>query len=216
MNLTQDVNFPLYVRRQDLTKFLVRYELFKMAMHVHGSIIECGVLGGAGVMAWYHLSSIFEPYNHTRRIVGFDTFEGFPHVSDNDRTEEVQHHIGEMASDSYDQILGVVQEHDANRPIGHIPKVELVKGDALDTIPKYQSNNPHLIVALLYCDFDLYEPTDTALRYFLHLMPKGAIVAFDEAGNKNWPGETQALLPYLGDLKLQRMPWQSTVSYAVI
>ena len=212
MLITQDINFPLYVRRQDLTKFLMRYELFKMAMQVHGSIIECGVLGGAGAMTWYHLSSIFEPYNHTRRIVGFDTFEGFPSVSDKDGT----HEVGEMASDSYEHILGVAKHHDTDRPIGHIPRLELVKGDAIETIPKYQADNPHLIVALLYCDFDLYEPTDVALRYFLHLMPKGAVVAFDEAGNKNWPGETRAILPYLRGLKLQRMPWQSTVSYAIL
>jgi len=211
---TEDINFPLYVRRQDLTKFLVRYELFKMAVHVHGSFIECGVLGGVGVMALYHFSSIFEPYNHARRIVGFDTFAGFPAVSDKDGG----HVVGEMAEDSYEHLLAVAKEHDANRPIGQIPRLELVRGDATKTIPKYLEDNPHLLVAMLYFDFDLYAPTKTALQYFLPRMPKGAVLAFDEAGVKNWPGETLALVENIemNELKLERFEWQSTVSYAVL
>jgi len=214
VNLIQDTNFPLYVRRQDLTKFLMRYELFKMALHVHGSIIECGVFGGVGVMAWYHFSSIFEPYNHARRIVGFDTFSGFPSVSDKDGG----HVVGEMAEDSYEYLIAIAEEHDLNRPIGQIPRLELVKGDATKTIPKYLEDNPHLLVAMLYFDFDLYEPTKTALQYFLPRMPKGAVLAFDEAGVKNWPGETLALVENIemNELKLERFEWQSTVSYAIL
>ena len=33
-----------------------------------------------------------------------------------------------------------------------------------------------------------------ALKNFISRMPKGAIIAFDELNNKNWPGETVALL----------------------
>jgi len=214
MLLTQDINFPLYATRQCLTKFLVRYELFKLALPVHGHIIECGVLGGAGVMTWYHLSSIFEPYNHTRRIVGFDTFSGFPSVSEKDGI----HAKGEMADDSYEHLLALSAEHDHNRPIGHIPRLDLVRGDAVETIPQYVNANPHLLVAMLYCDFDIYAPTRMALSMLVARMPKGAVIAFDEAGIKNWPGETIALLESfdMRHLELKRFPWQSTVSYAVL
>ncbi len=47
---------------------------------------------------------------------------------------------------------------DLNRPIGHIPKVERVPRDATTTIPEYVRQNPHLVVSLLYLDFDLFEP----------------------------------------------------------
>ncbi|MGA1868163.1 MAG: hypothetical protein ACMUJM_06405 [bacterium] len=33
---------------QDLRKFICRYEIFKKNLHIHGSIIECGVLYGGG------------------------------------------------------------------------------------------------------------------------------------------------------------------------
>lgn len=41
-------NFEKYVRRQDLARFLARYELFKMIKNTKGSIIECGVHYGGG------------------------------------------------------------------------------------------------------------------------------------------------------------------------
>ena len=34
-------NFPKYVRRQNLTRFLALYEIFKNILEVKGSIIEC-------------------------------------------------------------------------------------------------------------------------------------------------------------------------------
>src|SRR5213082_885227 len=77
-------NFPKYVRRQHLKRFLALYELFKLAMPVKGSVVECGVFRGFGVMAWAKLSAMLEPENLTRRIYGFDTFSGFPEVSTKD------------------------------------------------------------------------------------------------------------------------------------
>ena len=75
-----------WARRQDITSFLARYEIFKRALRVKGSIVECGVFRGGGVMTWAKLSAVLEPNNLTRRIYGFDTFEGFRSVSDKDQT----------------------------------------------------------------------------------------------------------------------------------
>src|SRR5438093_3086295 len=75
-------NFPKYVRRQHLKRFLAMYELFKRALPVKGSIVECGVFRGFGLMSWAKLSTILEPENLTRRIYGFDTFAGFPKVNE--------------------------------------------------------------------------------------------------------------------------------------
>src|SRR5438477_13070440 len=75
-------NFPKYVPRQNLARFLARYEIFKQIKDVQGSIVECGVLFGGGLMSFAQLSAILEPYNFQRRIVGFDTFEGFPEFSE--------------------------------------------------------------------------------------------------------------------------------------
>src|ERR1700754_905596 len=84
-------NFPKYVRRQNLTRFLALYELFKRALPVKGSVVECGVHHGFGLMTWAKLSAILEPVNLTRRIYGFDTFEGFPGLAEQDVAPASRH-----------------------------------------------------------------------------------------------------------------------------
>jgi hypothetical protein len=69
--------------------------------------------------------------------------------------------------------------YDSTRFLGHVNKVQCIKGDAVVTIPDFVRDNPHVVVSLLFLDFDLYEPTVTALETFLPRMPRGAILAFD-------------------------------------
>ncbi len=207
------------MRRQDVAKFLARAELFQKVLHVQGSIVECGVYDGDGLLTWANLSAIYEPANHPRRVIGFDTFEGFPSLDAADvGSESPEAHAGGMAGASYQRIVEKIERFDADRHVGHIPKVELVQGDACVTIPGYLDDNPHLIVALLNLDFDVYAPTVTALETLIPRMPKGAVVVFDELNMADWPGETTALHDTLGigSLELRRFPFTSTLSYAVL
>jgi hypothetical protein len=207
-----------YMRRQDLTRMLVRYEIFKRILNVKGSIIECGVYRGAGLMCWANFSAVLEPANLTRRIYGFDTFAGFPAIGAEDHSSFRTGSKGELRADSYDELQTLIEAYDKNRFLGHIPRVELVPGDANTTIPEFLDRNPHLVAALLFLDFDLYEPTRTALDHFLPRMPKGAIVAFDELDYAAWPGETRAALDAVGlrSLRLERLPFDPYVGFAVL
>jgi len=218
-NLLRLQNFTLYTPRQDLTNLLVRYEIFKRVLEVQGSIVECGVLRGGGLMAWAQFSAILEPTNHQRRVVGFDTFSGFPRLSNQDRSSESEDaQPGGLAVDSYDHLRQCVDLFDMNRFIGHVPKVELVRGDAVKTIPKYLKENPQLIVSLLYLDFDIYEPTLSALKHFVPRMPKGAVIAFDELNLKDWHGESVAVLESLKlrKYRIERCSFGSVISFAQI
>src|SRR5919107_1012884 len=95
-------NFPKYVRRQHLKRFLAMYEVFKRVLPVKGSVVECGVFKGFGVMSWAKLSAMLEPENLTRRIYAFDTFAGFPSVHANDRTAVADVAPGGLYADSHD------------------------------------------------------------------------------------------------------------------
>jgi hypothetical protein len=211
-------NFTKYVRRQQLKRFLALYELFKLVVPVKGSIVECGVFRGFGLMAWAKLSAMLEPENLTRRIYGFDTFAGFPSVSQSDRNDVHNPAIGELRSDSYAELSELISEYDRDRFLGHIGKVELIKGDLAETIPSFLESHSHLVVSLLFMDCDLYEPTKAALRDFLPRMPKGAVLAFDELDNPMWPGETQAVIDSLGleRLRLRRLEWDPYIGFAII
>lgn len=211
-------NFPKYVRRQHLKRFLAMYEVFKLALPVKGSVVECGVFKGFGVMTWAKLSAMLEPENLTRRIYGFDTFAGFPNVHQKDATPLAEVTEGGLSADSYDELLALIEEYDRDRFLGHVPKVQLVRGDVAKTVPKFIEENPHLVVSLLFLDMDLYEPTLTALRHFLPRMPRGAVLAFDEMDNPMWPGETLAALEEVGlrKLELRRLEWDPYIAYAVM
>lgn len=212
-------NFPKYVRRQNLTRFLALYEIFKLALPVKGSIIECGVNHGFGIMSWAKFSAILEPVNLMRRVYGFDTFEGFPGISQQDRSAASEHvKEGDLAADVFDELNQLVEIYDSTRFIGHVNKVQLVRGDATDTIPQFVADNPHLLVSLLYLDFDLYEPTKVALEHLLPRMPKGAVLAFDELDNPLWPGETLAMLEAHAKrpLRIQRMEFDPYIGYAIL
>ncbi|TMQ68446.1 MAG: class I SAM-dependent methyltransferase [Candidatus Eisenbacteria bacterium] len=215
---TKLANFTKYVRRQDLTRLLSRYEIFKQVLDVKGSIVECGVFRGFGLMAWANFSAVMEPANLTRRIYGFDSFAGFLAVGDADRNARRAHESGDLRADAYEELQQLVRVYDTNRFLGHVDKVHLVKGAAEHTIPDFVEAHPHLVVSLLFLDFDLYEPTRVALEHFVPRMPKGAILALDELDNPMWPGETKALLDTLaiGRLRLRRAGWDPYIAYAVI
>lgn len=211
-------SFGRFTPRQAIATFLARERIFQKIRNVHGHIVECGVFRGAGLFSWSHLSSIFEPYNHVRRIVGFDSFAGFPNITDEDGANDLPYkHSGGLAVDVEQEIRDAINLHDLNRPLGHLSRNEIVVGDALETIPKYVEDNKHLVVALLYLDFDLYEPTRIAIETFWPRMPKGSVVVFDELNQKYWPGETMALLDSIGieNLRIQRFEFNPQISYAV-
>lgn len=218
-NIEKLSNFPKYVPRQDLTRFLAKYELYKKILNVEGAIVEGGVRFGGGLMTFAQLSAIFEPVNYTRKIIGFDTFSGFPNLTKEDTGSTSKFaHKGGLAIDSFKDLEKSVSLYDSNRFLGEIPKVQLIKGDVTLTIPKYLKDNSQTVVSLLYLDFDIYKPTKIAIENFIPRMPKGAIIAFDELNSKEWVGETKAVLETIGirNLRIERFSFNTYMSYAIL
>lgn len=212
--------FPRFASRRALAKFIVRHEIFRRILNINGSIIECGVLHGAGLFTFAQLSAIYEPYNHTRQVVGFDTFSGVASVDDADTRTGTSSHLrgGALAGSSLKELRESVELFDTNRPLAHIRKIELVPGDIRQTAPEYLAANPHLVVSLLYLDLDLHAPTLAALKTFVPRMPKGALIVFDELNTSTFPGETIAVDEALGlrNLRIERFAIDPYVSYCVL
>jgi len=217
-------NFEKYIRRQAMSRFLARYELFKMQLNIKGCIIEAGVHHGGGLFTWAKLSSALEPYALDRRIFGFDTFSGFPSINEKDIEVESKDNssLREKGFDTgfnvYDELNELISEYDNNRFLNQFQKVFLVKGDATQTIPEFVEKNSYLLVSLLFLDFDLYEPVKVALKYFLPRMPKGSVLAFDEINNPWWPGETRALLEEMNinHLQINRFSFDPNIAYIIL
>jgi hypothetical protein len=213
--------FAKYAKRQEITRFLIRNELFRQIVDVQGSIAECGVLAGHGLMTWAQLSAIYEPVGGAfRQVFGFDTFAGFPSVDERDLEgkAKLDWKAGDLANDSFADLQKCIELFDMNRFLPQFPKVELVKGDFTQSAVTFLAENPHVLFSILYLDFDLYEPTLKALELFLPRCAKGAIVAFDEVNHPIWPGETLAMLKAvdLPSVRLKKFPYEPNVSYFVV
>jgi len=207
--------FPRFVSKRSMARFLCKYEIYKHILDINGIVIECGVLNGAGLFTWAQLANIFEPTNYTRKVVGFDTFSGFPNVHNKDENNVVNPESGQMKGDSLEALHLSIGKYDLERHLHHIPNIELITGDFLKTANEYLSQNQHLLVALLYLDFDLYEPTQKALELFLPRMGRGSIICFDELNCANFPGETLALLESLpiNQYEVKRFAMDPWISY---
>ncbi len=204
------------VRRQTLARQLYFLELYKQILDVPGVILEFGVEWGAGLVQLMNLRGMFEPYNHTRKLVGFDTFEGFVDLTNNDGTESS---IGDYSTlQNYEEILEeILQIHENLSPLSHIKKFELVKGDASITTKGWLSENPHATVSMVIFDMDLYQPTKDVLESVIPRLTKGSLLVFDELNSPHFPGETSALNDVLGlnNIRLHRFPHQNYCSWAV-
>jgi hypothetical protein len=215
-------NFAKYVPRQNLARFLARYEIFRLIQNIQGSIVECGVLFGGGLMSFANLSAILEPYNFQRRIIGFDTFTGFPDLSAQDlkgKKDRKSAHLkksGFAAPSAYEDLLKSIEVFNLNRFLNHFPKVLVVKGDFEETSRKFLEDHPHLIISCLYLDFDIYAPTKTAIERFAPRVPKGGVIVFDELNEEAFPGETIAVMETmdLKKLRIQRFSFEPRISYA--
>lgn len=212
--LEKCIDFPKYAPNNAIKQFLIRYELIKLIKNIPGDIIECGVCGGRGLLSLLQSHLILEPKFFYRKLIGFDTFNGFVKLSnlDNDDINK----IGDFSFTNYNEILELGKIH-TEFMYNDFNKIELVKGNAEDTIPEYLNNNKHMLVSLLYLDFDLYLPTKIALETFLPRMSKGSVVVFDEIHFKRFPGETIALLETvnINNYKIQNI-LDSNVNYFII
>jgi hypothetical protein len=192
-------NLPLYLRRGQLADLLSIVDIYRMVVDVPGVVMEFGVLHGRHLAAFTALRGVFEPYNASRRIIGFDTFSGFPDIADVDdvSTSAV---VGRFATaPGYpDHLRAVLDAHQAGEHLGHVQRNVVVQGDVRETLPRYLAANPQTVIALAYLDMDLYEPTRAVLEMIEPYLTVGSVVAFDELAHAKWPGETAAVREVLG------------------
>lgn len=211
------MNLGLFMNRQLLTRIKFIDHLYQQIIPVVGSVMEFGVRWGQNQALLQNLRGIYEPFNYNRKIIGFDTFEGFPSVSDEDGSHVQEGDYAVTAG--YEEVLEqILAYHESESPIPHKRKFELVKGDASTTLAHYLERHPETIVALAYFDFDIYQPTRDCLKLLSQHWTKGSVIAFDELNFDKFPGETLALKEVLGldRYALRQMPNNPLCGYFVV
>lgn len=212
-------NLEVFMRPQRFYEILSLFELYRKVVNIPGTIMEFGVRWGRHISMFNAFRGYLEPYNFYRKIVGFDTFEGFLDPSEEDG-DSCRIFKGAMAvASNYEIYLDEIMKlHERETPLAHIKKCELYKGDAPVELSKFLIDNPETVVALAYFDMDVYKPTKECLELLKPHLTKGSIIAFDELLHPQFPGETRALKDTfnISDIYLQKLPNSPYPAFFVI
>ncbi len=122
----------LTISRQHFTNLLTKIKLFELSRSIPGCIVEGSVFRGNGLGAFLHLSSAYDPYDFSRRIVGFDSFEEMKSFHESDRAYKLND-FSDIDISLTQDLLGLHVENTAvpKMPESASPRVELVRGDAV-------------------------------------------------------------------------------------
>jgi hypothetical protein len=206
----------VFLRRQSLSRLIYYYELYQKIIDVPGVICEFGVQWGSSLATLINLRGMFEPYNHSRFIYGFDTFEGFSQIDEKDGGFSAK---GDYSTTDhyYEMLEEILHLQESFSPISHMKKFELIRGDASETFNEWLDRNPHAIVSMAILDMDVYRPTRDVLSKIIPRLTKGSLLVFDEVNCRHFPGETEAVAEVIGlnNLKLRRFPHQPYCAWAV-
>lgn len=76
-----------YVTRRALAKLIAHLKIYELVKDLPGHIVELGVFKGESLLRFAQLAEIFEVYDRSFDIIGFDNFEGFPDFNLRDGAE---------------------------------------------------------------------------------------------------------------------------------
>lgn len=200
-------NWPAYVMRRNISRFLGHYELFKKIIDLPGCIVELGVYNGGSFFTWSKLLETFLPADRKRLVFGFDHFEGLQTFSESDGAfdKSVEKIVGGYTSIAED-VRALVKLNNDDNLLPGMERCRLIEGDVCQSIPKFLDENPGLSISLLHFDVDLYVPTKFGLEVLYPLVVSGGVVCFDEYGEIPWKGETDAVNEYLKTLPQNERP----------
>jgi len=193
--------WPLFTRRIQFLKTMALIEIFKETVDLPGSIVECGVFKGQSLGLFGKLLETYSPGDSLKKIVGFDTFEGFLSLHEEDGPPDLSRAKTIGGWNSIDFLPTLQKSLELNQEDSYLPRlsrIRLIKGNVRETIPKFVLDNPGFRISLLNLDLDLYEPTKTALEFLYPLVVPGGIVVLDEYAMPGFPGESKAFEDFFG------------------
>lgn len=175
-------------------EYIVRHD-------VPGAFVECGVWKGGSAMAM--AKTLIEVGNPDRMLYLFDTFEGMPQPTADDRNyrgeaaEELltRRHRGQAWVQAYSPLEDVKT---ALASTGYTSeKMVFVRGRVEDTIP---ANAPEAI-ALLRLDTDWYESTYHELKHLYPRLSVGGVLIIDDYGH--WKGAKKAVDQFIEEYQVK-------------
>ncbi len=179
-----------------IARFLYFKRVFDMARDIDGDIVECGVGKGESLLMFAFL---VKDEMKGRKLWGFDSFEGFPEPTVQDKSIR-NLKKGDYGNTSINDILNLFIKSGLDKEFVR-SQVTLVKGLLNESLVKYTGTS----IALLHLDVDLYDSYLTALKELYPKVVRGGVVLFDEYmatdEHLHFPGAQKAINEYLGENK---------------
>ena len=183
--------YPLFACPQTMLRVNKNFELLSRALLVPGDIFEFGTWKGSTAIFFAKMLDELEPQSN-RKIFVFDNFSGLPAPSSLDGNyakTQIGRYKGDKESMEY-----LIQAFQLEN------RINLIEGDALNTIPKFFSKEKPFLVSMAYFDFDLYEPTNIAWKYVKKYLSRGSLLVFDEGlDRERWEGEFKVVEEIIQD-----------------
>ncbi|MDQ5937033.1 MAG: hypothetical protein QG574_4392 [Cyanobacteriota bacterium erpe_2018_sw_21hr_WHONDRS-SW48-000092_B_bin.40] len=181
----------LFIRGSLLARILATAEIYKEIVEIPGIILDLGTWRGQTAVLCENFRAIYEPLNFNRRIVCFDTFEGYQGFCSKDKPTELHREETYSLTKSYADFLSdLLVLHEQSNAMGHNNhKHKVVTGDCRETLPGFFADNPNELVALAFFDLNCYEPTQAAFEAVFERLVTGGILAFWQLTRDSVPAE---------------------------
>ncbi len=126
-----------------------------------------------------YCNKLDHPYNYQCKILGFDTFKGSTGVTKFDNNKSIKRREGEYKAEVFEDLKKSISIFDQDRPLNHLSKVDVYKGDISIVSKKFAKENPQTNIRILHIGMNLYKPTLNTLKNFENFFSKGTIIAID-------------------------------------
>ncbi|HEY5379063.1 MAG TPA: TylF/MycF/NovP-related O-methyltransferase [Pseudolabrys sp.] len=214
--------FSVYASRRAFIRQLAHYELFKRTIDLPGHYADFGVYFGKSYFSWHKFLEVLTPTATHKKVIGFDTFAGFPALAREDGEDDtsIQKVPGGLSAASFiDEFLELLALHNADAVLP-VERGRIVQGDVCKTLPRWLEDNQEARFCLINLDVDIYEPTMVILENCWDRVVSGGVVILDEYATSKWPGETKAWDDFALRrglrLTLSRFPWANAPGAYVI
>lgn len=180
-------------------------KFFEMTRNIPGDIVECGIGRGRSLLVITAINCFLSKRKGGQRhIFGYDSFEGFPEPTIEDKSPRnlKKGEWSHSPSGKYKyskKFIKLVLKEGAGIPLNKI-SLTLTKGFFSDSL----KNHPQKPIAILHIDTSLYQSYKAVLENLFDKVNKGGVIVFndftkEEKRKEYSPGTRLAVKEFLGN-----------------
>lgn len=198
-----DPFLPLLItNKSNLTHFLYRFfPKYVKISELKGAVVECGVGYGRSALLLVQCAEILEDECN---FFFFDSFEGFPELSAEDKNQPGQTSTAKKGEWNYIQPKDLARyilmsfRYDMERARKVLERTSIIKGFVEQSLTKEVLARIRATggIKLLHLDVDLYSSYKVCLEKLYDLVVPGGVICFDEyhtTSLKKFPGSKLAI-----------------------